>query len=186
MNSHFHLVTAFFAAVLALSPAQAQEQPAPAAYRLKPGDAVRMLVYEEADLTTQARITKGGDAAFPLIGTVALAGLTLEEATKKLHDAYAADYLVDPKVTLAIDEYVKEFVSVLGAVMKPGEVPFPERGDLDLATALAAVGGLAPQADATRVLLVRADGRSLTYGGEALKAGAARVTLAPGDRVIIG
>ena len=159
---------------------------ADSAYRLKTGDGVRMQVYEEPDLSTEVRITKSGDAAFPLIGSVVLTGLTLDEATKKLRDAYAADYLVDPKVTLAIVDYAREFITVLGAVGKPGEVPLPERGELDLATALAAVGGLLPQADSNRVLVVRADGRSVTYGGEQLRGGGGgNVSLKPGDRVVV-
>ena len=180
------LVLFLLAAILA-GPAglRAQEAAADSAYRLKEGDGVRMQVYEEPDLSTEVRITKSGDAAFPLIGSVVLAGLTLDEATKKLRDAYAADYLVDPKVTLAIVDYAREFISVLGAVAKPGEVTVPERGELDLVTALAAVGGLTPQADTSRVLVVRADGRSVTYGGEQMKGGGGNVVLKPSDRVVV-
>lgn len=158
--------------------------PNPNSYRLKPNDVVKLSVYEEADLSSQTRILKSGEAVFPLIGTVQISGLTVETATKKIRDLYAADYLVDPKVTLTVDEYATDFISVVGAVGSPGQIPIPASGKLDLAAALATAGGLAPNADPNNINLIRANGGSSTFSQSSIQSGGG-VSLAPGDRIVV-
>jgi polysaccharide export outer membrane protein len=150
---------------------------------LKPDDTVRMSVYGETDLTTQTRVLKSGEASFPLVGLVKIGGLTVGEATTKLHDLYAADYLVDPKVALTIEVYAAEFASVVGAVASPGQVPIPSAGKVDLAAVLAAAGGLNATADTSRITLVRVDGESSDHSLQSIQANGGPQVRA-GDRVI--
>lgn len=156
-----------------------------ASYTLRPNDSIRLAVYEEPELSTQARILKTGQASFPLIGSVEIGGLTVSEASAKIRELYAKDYLVDPKVTLTVDEYAVQFISVIGAVKSPGQVPMPISGNLDLASAMATVGGLAETADADGIQLIRASGTTSTFSMASIQGASGRVRLASGDRIVV-
>jgi polysaccharide export outer membrane protein len=162
--------------------AEAQDE----TYILRPNDAIRLSVYEEPDLSGQVRILKTGQAAFPLIGSVPISGLSVAAAAEKIRSLYAADYLVDPKLTLTVDEYATEFISVLGAVRSPGQIPIPASGQLDLATAMATAGGLTEEADPSSIQLIRATGATSNYSRAAIEGDAGRVKLSAGDRIIVG
>jgi polysaccharide biosynthesis/export protein len=154
-------------------------------YTLRPNDTVRLSVYEEPDLSVQVRILKTGQASFPLIGSVEIGGLTVADAARNIRELYAKDYLVDPKLTLTVDEYATEFISVIGAVKNPGQLPMPVSGNLDLAAAMASVGGLAEDADANSIQLVRASGTAATFSMASIQGESGRVRLGPGDRIIV-
>ena len=154
-------------------------------YILRPNDTIRVAVYEEPDLSVQVRILKTGQASFPLIGSVEVGGISVSAAATKIRDLYAKDYLVDPKLTLTVDEYATEFISVIGAVKNPGQIPMPVSGNLDLASAMATAGGLAENADANGILLVRASGTTSTFSMSSIEGGSGRVKLESGDRVIV-
>ena len=166
------------------SPPKAAPVRAPSGYQLKPNDVVRLAVFEEPDLATQTRILKTGEAVFPLIGTVKIAGLSLEEATERVRLLYAEDYLVDPKVTLSVDEYATDYISIVGAVNRPGQIPIPSSGRLDLASALATAGGLAPNADPNRITLIRAKGGRSVYSEKQIRNNGG-IPLRSGDRIVV-
>jgi polysaccharide export outer membrane protein len=174
------LIFCVFFAVSALG----AEQP-DATYTLRPNDTVRLSVYGEQDLTVQVRILKTGQASFPLIGSVEIGGLTVADAVRKIRDLYAKDYLVDPKLTLTVDDYATEFISVIGAVRSPGQIPMPVSGNLDLAAAMATAGGLAQDADSNNIQLVRASGTATTFSMASIQGQSGRVRLGPGDRIIV-
>lgn len=159
--------------------------PVDATYTLRPNDTIRLSVYEEPDLSVQVRILKTGQASFPLIGSVEIGGLTVAESAQKIRDLYAKDYLVDPKLTLTVDEYATEFISVIGAVKNPGQIPMPVSGNLDLAAALASVGGLAEDADSNSIQLVRLSGTTSTYSMASIQGESGRVRLGAGDRIVV-
>lgn len=154
-------------------------------YVLRPNDTVRLAVYEEPDLLAQVRILKTGQASFPLIGSVEIGGLGVSAAAAKIRELYAKDYLVDPKLTLTVDEYATDFISVIGEVKQPGQFSIPQTGDLDLGSAMASAGGVTPTADVNAIQLVRSSGGSSTYSLAAIQGAAGRTKLAPGDRVIV-
>ena len=170
---------------LALSVVAAGAVPENASYTLRPNDTIRLAVYEEPDLSVQVRILKTGQVSFPLIGSVEVGGLSVADATRNIRDRYARDFLVDPKITLTVDEYATEFISVIGAVKIPGQIPMPVSGHLDLASAMATVGGLAPEADATGIQLVRAAGTTTSFSMDSIQGASGRVQLAAGDRIIV-
>ena len=154
-------------------------------YVLRPNDSISLAVYEEADLSAQVRILKTGHASFPLIGSVQLGGLSVSDAAEKIRELYAKDYLVDPKLTLTVNDYATEFISVIGAVAAPGQIPIPVSGNLDLATAMATAGGPSELADTNNIRLIRASGTSSSYSMAAIQGASGRVRLSPGDRVIV-
>jgi polysaccharide export outer membrane protein len=173
--------------LLLVSPISAQEVEKKA-YVLRPDDGISVSVYDEPDLSGKVRILKTGHASFPLIGSVEIAGLSVDVAAAKLRDLYAKDYLVDPKLTITVDEYSTDFISVIGAVKSPGQIPLPQSGVFDLASAMAQAGGLTPNADSKSITLIRAAGGSSTFSESAIQGGGAagRTKLAPGDRIIVG
>lgn len=154
-------------------------------YILRPNDTIRLAVYEEPDLSVQVRILKTGEASFPLIGSVEVGGLSVATSAARIRELYAKDYLVDPKLTLTVDEYATEFISVIGAVKNPGQIPMPVSGRLDLASAMATAGGLTELADAGGIQLVRASGTSSTFSMSSIEGGSGRVQLEAGDRIIV-
>ena len=154
-------------------------------YTLRPNDTIRLAVYEELDLSVQVRILKTGQASFPLIGSVDVGGLTVAAAAARIRDLYAKDYLVDPKLTLTVDEYATEFISVIGAVKSPGQIPMPVSGHLDLASAMATAGGLAENADANGIQLVRASGTTSNFSMSSIEGASGRIKLEAGDRIIV-
>ncbi len=156
-----------------------------AGYVLRPNDTIRLAVYQEPDLSVQVRILKTGEASFPLIGSVQIGGLTVAAAATKLRDLYAKDYLVDPKLNLTVDEYATEYISVIGAVRTPGQIPMPVSGHLDLASAMASVGGLAENADPNGIQLVRASGTTSTFSMETIQGASGRTQLGAGDRIVV-
>jgi polysaccharide export outer membrane protein len=90
-------------------------------YKIETGDVLIITVYNQADLTTKTRVGPNGEISFPLISTVQVGGLTLDEAQKKITSLLAQDYLVNPQVSIFIEEYHPKKVFVMGFVNKPGE-----------------------------------------------------------------
>jgi polysaccharide export outer membrane protein len=176
--------TALCSAVLAQSAPEAVPQVADNTYVLKASDVVRLSVFEEDDLAARTRILQTGEAVFPLIGPVKIVGLSIREATTRIRELYAADYLVDPKVTLTVDEYAQQFVAVLGAVRSPGQISMPSSGQFDIAAAIATAGGLTERADPSRISLVRANGSTSEYSLAGIEKGI-KVQLESGDRIIV-
>lgn len=153
-------------------------------YVLKPNDVVSLSVFNEPSLSSKTRILQTGEAMFPLLGPVKVAGMSIASAMETLRSLYDADYLVEPKLTLTVDEYALQQVLVLGAVRSAGQVPIPTSGKLDVAAALAAAGGLSDIADPNRISLERASGGIIQFSFSGLQRGN-QVQLVPGDRIIV-
>lgn len=155
-------------------------------YVLRANDVIRLDVYDEPDLSGAVRILKTGHASFPLIGSLEVAGMSVITAGEKIRKLYDKDYLVDPKLTLTVQEYATEYISVIGSVRNPGQIPMPISGNLDLASVMATAGGLADNADSNGILLVRATGTTATYSIASIVSGPnGRVKLEAGDRIIV-
>jgi polysaccharide biosynthesis/export protein len=121
------------------SPAAANAQ-----YRLAAGDVIRISVYQSADLTLETRITEGGSISYPLLGSVALAGLTVSEAEKRIADGLrTGNFVKQPQVSVAVQQVRGNQVSVLGQVGRPGRYPL-ETGNVQLTDMIATAGGVIP------------------------------------------
>lgn len=176
------LVTVF----LMLGSGSAMAEQEDSSYVLRPNDTIRVEVYEEPDLTGSVRILKTGEASFPLIGSLTVSGLSVAAAAEKIRELYAKDYLVDPKLTLTVQEYATDFISVIGAVRNAGQIAIPVSGNLDLAAAMATAGGLSDTADANGILLVRSTGTTSTFSMASIVNGPnGRIQLEAGDRIIV-
>jgi polysaccharide export outer membrane protein len=100
------------------------------------------------------RIDPTGNLRLPLIGAVRAAGRTPAELEAALVESLRR-YVIDPKVSVAVEELGSRPVSVLGAVRNPGLQQL--RGPRTLAEALSMANGLAPDAGASLLLTRRRD-----------------------------
>jgi polysaccharide biosynthesis/export protein len=121
-----------------------QKMTAPPGLQVSAGDLLDVSVYGVPDLTQRVRVSNAGDAYFPLLGSVHLDGLTIEDAQsaieKKLVDGGIMKF---PHVTIFVAEYASG-VSMLGLVAHPGI--YPVLGTRRLYDMISAAGGLAPGA----------------------------------------
>lgn len=126
---------------------RAQQSPPAAAnaqYRLAAGDVIRISVYQSADLTLETRLTEAGTISYPLLGSVALAGLTVSEAEKRIADGLrTGNFVKQPQVSVAVQQVRGNQVSVLGQVGRPGRYPL-ETGNVQLTDMIATAGGVVP------------------------------------------
>lgn len=126
--------------------------------KLGSGDAIRVLVHQQPDLTTEARVTPNGTIAMPLIGEVKVAGLSTGEAAGAIADSFKkGKFLKNPQVTVALTTLRSRQVSVLGLVTRPGRYALDDTSS-GLTDVIAAAGGITPTGDDT-VTVIR-DGQS--------------------------
>lgn len=130
---------------------QPGEVPQPA-YALGPGDVIQVAVLAHPELTQTAQVGPDGRASLFFVGSVYVAGMTVEQVGQMLTKAYA-DYVVSPQVAVAVSRYRTIHVSVLGQVNHPGiyELPLTARVE----DALSAAAGLTQTAALSRVQLQR-------------------------------
>jgi polysaccharide export outer membrane protein len=141
-------VLVFAAAWLLAIPAWAQS-----GERLGVGDAVRVTVFQQPDLTTEARVSEKGTVAMPLIGEQKVAGKSTGEAAKQIADALKnGKYLKDPQVSIAMVTLRSRQVSVLGQVARPGRYALDETSS-GLTEVLAAAGGVMPTGADTAIVM---------------------------------
>lgn len=146
------------------APAQPLEPAAqPADFRLEQigmGDMVRVTVFRNPELTTEARVSERGTILFPLIGEVAVSGLTPAQVGKVISDRLAKGrYVVNPEVTVSLAQINSRQVSVLGNVQKPGRYPL-DSTTARLTDLLALAGGIAPTGDDRVTVMTTRDGKT--------------------------
>jgi polysaccharide biosynthesis/export protein len=160
---------------------------------LRPGDLIRVQVFQEEDINKQGevRISQESTIALPLIGSVDLKQKTVRQAEELIRKLYHADYFVNPQVSVHVIEYAPRTVDVIGMLNTPGVVPFPKEEGLTLLRAIASAGGFNRLADPKRVILKRtmSDGKVETYriDCEKLTRGETNETwpLQPGDLITV-
>jgi len=132
------------------------------AYILQKNDEIRITVFGEEDMTTETRISKTGNIAFPLLGSLKIDGMTIDQATSQIRRMLDKDYIVNPQVRITLMEYAKQRITILGQVKAPGEMELPVEGGLDLLGAVAMAGGFTRIADPGRVTVRRnVDGKDI-------------------------
>lgn len=143
--SHLFLAAALSLPALAAQAQTATTAPATASaeYKLGAGDVVRILVYQNPDLTIETRVSETGVISFPLLGNVRIGGLGVSAAEKLIADGLkSGNYVKQPQVTLTLLQIKGNQASVLGQVNRPGRYPI-ETADMRLTDLLANAGGVA-------------------------------------------
>ena len=119
-----------------------------------PEDVLAIAVYNQPDLSTRATVSLDGSFSYPLIGTVRAAGLSTQQLEKHLTDKFQA-YLVAPQVTVTVEQFRSQQVSVAGEVRTPGA--YPLRRESTLLEVLLQAGGATTNAGGD-VLVLRSPG----------------------------
>ena len=113
-------------------------------YLLGPGDLLEIKVFEADKLNTTVRLSSRGEVSLPLLGDIALQGMTASDAEQMIENKYKETYLKDPHVNIFVKEHYSQRVTVVGEVQNPGTYDYPSRQNLLDAIALA--GGLTEKA----------------------------------------
>ena len=154
------------------------------------GDTVRISAFRYPELTTETRVSEEGQVQVPLIGAVALQGLTPEKAAALIAERLKrGNYVLDPQISVAIVQARSRQVSVLGHVNRPGRYTLDGTA-ARLSDVVAMAGGLTPSAAEVLVVKRTRQGRteSLNVDLAAIIRGSADaedIELASGDSVFV-
>lgn len=146
-------------------------------YRIGPGDRLRVTTFNEDRVSGEFTVGSDGSIAFPLLGDVRASGRTLDELKDELQGRLGAEFLRNPRVTVAVLAYRP--VYILGEVERPGEYAFVD--GMTIYSLVAKAGGFSYRANDKAVYIRReGDAQEQAY---ALDSGTA---VRPGDTVRIG
>jgi polysaccharide biosynthesis/export protein len=180
--------------------AQVQPQPLPPSDSLQassaslesvgPGDMLRINVFRNPDLNTEARVTPQGTILFPLIGDVRVSGMSPQQVGNLIADKLrAGKYVVNPEVSVSMAQVNSRQVSVLGNVTRPGRYPI-DNVNSKLTDFIAAAGGVAAPGSDTVTVLSNQDGKAVKVDvdlAQMFREGnlANNMALHPGDTIFV-
>lgn len=158
------LTVLFWLGVVPRAMAEVARDPRAAAatdYVLGPADVVRVTVFQNPDLTTEARVSESGAITFPLLGSVVIGGQTAGAAERLIErQLREGGFVLQPQVSILPVQMRGNQVSVIGMVGRPGRYPL-ETANLRLSDMLATAGGIAANGADTVVLIGVRDGKSV-------------------------
>jgi polysaccharide export outer membrane protein len=152
-----------------------------------PGDQLHVQVLDTPELEQHPRVTDSGEIPLVGIGSLKVAGLTPAAAALRVRDFLISSHFMNhPGVTVTIDQYATQTISVLGQVKLPGV--FPITAPRSVLDAIALGGGLTDVAD-RHVTIQRRDRstKPINYdlSNDADKAMEDQVQVYPGDIVLV-
>lgn len=171
-----------FAGLCALSFASPAQNPATpdkllSTYRLGSGDVVSIRVLGEEDLKREKiRLSDAGTISFPMIGEIKVLGRRVTELEGLIADGLRGRYLLNPVVSVTIEEYRPFFVN--GQVEKPGAYPF--QPGLTIPKAISLAGGFKERASKEKIFVIREDDKTQTP----VKVGPSTL-VSPGDIITV-
>jgi polysaccharide export outer membrane protein len=175
------------ALLLTLSSVCVAQSPTGNSLLIKPGDQLHVSILDMPEMDQTPRVTDAGDIPVIGIGSVQIANMTPAEAASTIHDRYVSKhYLNHPQVTVVVDQYATQEVTMIGEVRTPGAYPIATpRPILDV---LALGGGLKETAD--RDILIERHGDQnhpvhYNVNNNAEQAITSQVLVNPGDTVVV-
>ncbi len=109
-------------------------------YRIGRQDLLEIDVFGVEELKQTVRVSDDGSITLPLLGRLAVAGLTKAELEGLIARLLDERYVRDPQVTVFVKEYESRKVAVSGAVKKPDT--YEMLGDKTLLEMISIAGGL--------------------------------------------
>jgi polysaccharide export outer membrane protein len=123
--------------------------PPQADYVLGPNDILEITLYrlnpDGSPAVIRVAVMNNGEIQLPIVGGVAVGGLSLVQAQETIAKAFGDDVVKQPGVSVFLVERSTTGVMVLGEVNAPGAYRLPKYEN-DIAHALAAAGGLSVNA----------------------------------------
>jgi polysaccharide export outer membrane protein len=152
-----------------------------------PGDQLHIQVFETPDLEQHPRVTDAGDVPLILLGNVHVIGLTPAQASALIEqDLINGKFMRHPQVTVTIEQYATQNVSVLGEVKQPGSFAISApRSVIDL---IALAGGLTTLANRSITIERNNDpAQKVNYflSNNSVEAIDTSVLVYPGDKVLV-
>ena len=154
-------------------------------YLIAPGDTLSVRVFNQDAISGNVRVRSDGMITMPFLNDVEAEGLTPAALGQRIQSRLTG-FLVNPVVTVALQETRPLEVSVIGEVVRPGIYRL-EQG-AGVLTALAAASGFNDFADRDRIFVVRSGTLRIRFTYVALstvRERAARFRLLPGDVVVV-
>lgn len=152
MKRVYACLLALLLAVSAIS-AMASDTP------LGAGDALKISVFGNPDLSLETKVSEAGSITFPLIGNVAVAGLSTADAEKKISGLLTGGgFLRKAEVNILVTDLQSQQVSVLGQVLHPGR--FSVNGKRSVTDMLAVAGGVGPEGGDTATVVRTRNGKT--------------------------
>jgi polysaccharide export outer membrane protein len=133
------------------TPTQLDNDPQFQKYRLGPGDSIAVVLPRFPDLNFAAVVNPEGNVIAPLIGPIAVSGLTIEEAQEKIRIGLSR-FVIDPTVILSLTAQRPVQVTIVGEISKPG---FYTLGVSKIPAALLTAGGTTTRADLREIQIRR-------------------------------
>ncbi len=157
-------------------------------YIIGPGDVLKISVYDNDDLLTVTRVSETGVVILPLLGQVKVNGLSISKASQRIAELYSDGYIINPQVSVFVQEFRSKKAVVLGHVNRPGLIELS--GPTTFLELLSKAGGLAPDFGETATIKRTVNGKSkvipvniksLTKGGDMSQ----NVPIREGDTIYI-
>jgi len=136
----------------------ARSDPRRQPYVIGPSDVVRITVWKDPALSTEAVVRPDGTITLPAAGEMRAAGRNAADLQKEARERVAA-LVNDPVVTVSVVEVNSYRFTVAGNVEHPGL--FTSRYYLTISEAIALAGGPNRYASTSEVVVVRAGARGL-------------------------
>lgn len=122
-------------------------------FQIGAGDSIVVRIYNEPDLTVEAKVGASGVLRFPLIGDVTVVAKTPKQLSAEIEQAYRNGYLVSPSVSVVIDAFRPFYIR--GSVNRPGAYEF--EFDMTVDQAIAIAGGLTERASKKDWIILRGE-----------------------------
>ncbi len=158
-------------------------------YEIGTGDTIEIQVWagqqKEESLCGEYFVFSSGVIEMPLLGSVVLDGESLENATQKIQSQLAATYIRNPHVTVKVQDYGSQIISVLGSVKRPGS--FAMKRSTRLAEILAKAEGTdSAMKGAKQVKITRRNGETIMVDlDKMLRDGTGNIMLEGGDVIYV-
>jgi polysaccharide export outer membrane protein len=166
----------------------------PPAYVVGIGDVFGVVVLREKEISGDIVVRPDGKVSLPLGNDIVAIGLTVEQLREAITKELTRCCFTDPTVYVQVKAIVSRFVTIDGAVGKPGA--YAVGGPMTISQLIALAGGLHEFADKKNIIVISAtlkakDGSPFTYkinyddlmqGKNVAKN---NIELRPGDQVIV-
>ena len=160
-------------------------------YLIGPGDALRIFVWRNADLSSTVTVRPDGRISSPLIDDLTVSGLSPSTVARAIEEVLST-YIRDPKVSVIVSGFngsAEQQIRIIGNATNPQILPY--RSGLTLLDIMISAQGLTEFADGDNAKLIRKEGSvtktyiieldSLVKGGDISK----NRYVHPGDTIII-
>ena len=133
-------------------------------YLLGPGDVIDIIFFGAEEFSGRYRILKDGFVYLPMVGSISLSEISLEESAKKIEKLYSSE-LLRPQVQINLVSSRSIQVSILGEVAKQGiykiNVDPSNKSNFSRVTdAIKKAGGITEDANIKEVEVIRKSGLS--------------------------